>query len=356
MDRRIVIVTGSMSRGGAEGVIASISNELAKRGWDIYIISILSSKCEYDMFSTIKYIDISKKRNQILDIPRIVLTLRRKIKEINPSIVLSFMIAVNTVSWIATRGLKVCFVPSERNDPRIRNLFLKIFQRFVYVGSNHIIFQTLRAQSYFSNKTQRKSFIIPNPVKKISNERIISKTIVNIGRLSKQKNQKLLIDAFGEIVKEYPDYKLEIYGEGELKNELDDKIRIMGLSDRVSLCGKTGRIDRVLEKAYLFVLSSDFEGLSNALLEAMSFGIPCITTNCAGSEDVILDKFNGIIVPVNNKYALINAMKQVLNDDSFAAELGKRAKESMSRLDTQNIVDKWEDVLNRCIQETKTDY
>ena len=190
----IVIVTGSMARGGAEGVIASVANGLAKRGWKIHIVSLLFDACDYDLDSSVEYINISKeKNNQILDTPRLVYTLRRMIKQIQPDAVFSFMVAINIVTWKATRGLKVKYIPSERNDPdRGRNIVVKKLQSIAYAAADITVFQTTRAKEYFSKRIQQRSVVIPNPLREMP-EAVYRRTnrIVTAGRLTNQKNHKL---------------------------------------------------------------------------------------------------------------------------------------------------------------------
>lgn len=341
----IVIVTGSMVRGGAEGVIATVANGLARRGWKIYIVSILFNKWDYELESSIERVDISNEsRNQILDTPRLVASLRKTLKKINPEVVLSFMVAVNIVTWIATRRLKVKYIPSERNDPSIgRNLLIRILQNRAYGASSKTVFQTSRAKEYFSETIQRKGIIIPNPVREMPEAFYgASKKIVTAGRLSEQKNHKLLIDAFEQIHPIYPDFHVDIYGEGSMRDELQTYINDKNLSASIHLCGKVDNVPEMIRDAYMFVLPSDYEGLSNALLEAMGIGLPCITTNCAGSDDAIRDGENGLIVPIKDCDAMVKAIGKLIEDPTESIEIGKRARASMRRYNVEKVIDQWE--------------
>lgn len=346
--RDVVIVTGSMGRGGAEGVVASVANGLAQRGWKIHIVSLLFNTCDYDLEPSVECINISKeKKNQIIDTPRLVLTLRKIIKQIQPEVVFSFMVAINIVTWMATRGLKVKYIPSERNDPdKGRNKVVKKLQTIAYAAADTTVFQTTRAKEYFSDEIQKRSVIIPNPLRDMP-EAIYghTKRIVTAGRLSGQKNHRLLIDAFEAIHRDYPDFSVDIYGEGSMKDELQSYIDGNGLSSSVNLCGKVDNVPECIRNAYMFVLPSDYEGLSNALLEAMGIGLPCITTNCAGSDDAIQDGMNGLIVPVKDQKALESAMRRLIERPEQAIEIGKKARASMTRYKVENVIDQWETLL-----------
>ena len=344
----VVIVTGCMVRGGAEGVIATVANGLAQHGWKVHIISILFDRWDYELDPSIECIDISdEKRNQMLDTPRLAITLRRKIKQIKPVAALSFMVAVNIVTWLATRGLEIKYIPSERNDPdKGRSRLIKQLQAKAYGAADTTVFQTTRAKEYFSDTIQQKSVIIPNPLREMP-EAVYgaSKRIVTAGRLSEQKNHKLLIDAFFGLYKDHPDFSIDIYGEGTMKGELQAYIAERGLSESVHLCGKVDNVPECIRDAYMFVLPSDYEGLSNALLEAMGIGLPCITTNCAGSDDAIQDGKNGLIVPVRDREAMEKAIRQLIEDPEKAEEMGKKARASMSRYKVENVVEQWEMLL-----------
>lgn len=346
----IIMVTGSMIRGGAEGVLASVANGLAQRGWKIHIVSILFDQCDYVLHPSIEYISIAKpQNNQILDTPRMVGSLRKVIKELKPDVVISFMVTINIVTWMSTRGLNVKYIPSERNDPdKGVNGLIKLLQDKAYGAADVVVFQTTRAKEFFSYKIQQKGVIIPNPVKKMPEASSIkSKRIVTVGRLENQKNQKLLIDSFKEIYDDNKEFSVEIYGDGSLMRTISDYIKQIGLEGIVRLCGKVENIPEKIRDAYMFVLPSDYEGLSNALLEAMAIGLPCITTNCAGSDDAIQDGVNGLIVPVRDQNAMVKAMRRLLDNPSEASDMGIKARQSMDRYNYDYIIDQWELVLKK---------
>lgn len=348
--KKVVFVTGSMIRGGAEGVIASVANGLAKRGWKVYIISLLFEGCDYELDASIECINLARmKENKLFDSPRMILALRKTIKYLQSEIVVSFMVTINIVTWIATRGLKTKFIPSERNDPdKGTNSIIKILQKKAYGAADIVVFQTTRAMNFFPREIRNKGVIIPNPVRKMpkaSSER--KKTIVTAGRLEEQKNHKLLIDAFSSVYKTHKDFTVDIYGDGTMKDDLRRYIEERQLTEVVHLCGKIDNVPEHIRNAYMFVLSSDYEGLSNALLEAMAVGLPCITTNCAGSEDAIQSGKNGLIVPVGSKKELEDAISWMIENPADAMEIGKKARESMHKYNYDNIINQWENLLSQ---------
>jgi GalNAc-alpha-(1->4)-GalNAc-alpha-(1->3)-diNAcBac-PP-undecaprenol alpha-1,4-N-acetyl-D-galactosaminyltransferase len=331
---KVLFVTGSMGRGGAERVISIISNEFARVGWDVSIMQLLYSNCDYPLNANIRLIDVSKAgKNQTLDTPRLIRAVKKEIQESKPDAVISFMMTMNIVTAFACRGTGARFIPSERNDPSKGRSFLRAkLAEHAYVVSYRTVMQTERAKSFFPKKIQEKSVIIPNPVTvQVNAEGTNTNKIVAVGRLTEQKNHSMLIDSFYAVSKEYPGTILEIYGEGPKRNELQEKINGLGLSNRVSLKGNVLDVHERIKDAGLFVLSSNFEGTSNALLEAMMIGLPCISTDCAGSDEVIENGKSGIITPVGDTNSLTKAILKMLSDRKMAEEMARLGKERVSQ-------------------------
>ncbi len=345
MKKEIVIVTGSLRRGGAERVISILSNELVKRGWKIHICTMLFSAIGYDLDSQIDIIDLSQEnRNQIIDTPRMTKALRTTIRNIRPDAVVSFMLTINIVTWMATRGLGVRFIPSERNDPSTGRGKIKHWLSCrAYASSYKTVFQTERAKNYYSKKIQQNGVIIPNPVsidqKRDSNP---NHKIVSVGRLEPQKNRRLLIEAFSDIQKNHPEYTLHIYGEGSQENELKILIKELGINNAVTLHGNVSDVHRQIADAEMFVLSSDYEGLSNALLEAMMMGLPCITTDCAGAKEAVEDGVDGIIIPIRDRKKMAEAMERLISDADLRNRFSELAVKHSKQFEMRNVVTQWE--------------
>ena len=162
------------------------------------------------------------------------------------------------------------------------------------------------------------------------------------------ENQKLLVDAFALVSKDFPDYKLKIYGDGHLRDELQKQIEDYGLTEQVILMGAHKDIFNKISRASLFVLSSDFEGLPNTLIEAMCIGIPSVSTDCSpgGARELINDGENGFVVPCNNPQALAYAMNKVLSDNELAQKFSIEAKKISKRMESKEIAEKWIEFIN----------
>jgi glycosyltransferase involved in cell wall biosynthesis len=209
------------------------------------------------------------------------------------------------------------------------------------------VFQTEEARSFYKGKYDKKSVIISNPLKIESlpkpylEER--KRNIVTVGRLHPQKNQMLLIQAFEEIKDKYPDYNLIIYGEGVLRKELQEYINDNKLDSRIIMPGNVLNLLSLIKDSGIFILSSDFEGMPNALIEAMALGLPCISTDCpcGGPKSLIENGENGLLFEVGNKNQLINAIEYMINNPDKAKQMSEKAVNIRNTLNANHICEKW---------------
>ena len=323
---KILFCIGSMSKGGAERVISNLTNHLADKN-DVYIVATKIKNIAYTLNKNIRIMTLEnredKKQNFIIKNFKRIKALNKYIEEIRPDIIISFLPEPSyriLLLKILKRKLKV--IVSVRNDPKIeyKTRLNKFVMKILYPLANGFVFQTQEAKEYFSKKIQNKSTIIPNPINK---EFIVTpydgkrdKTIVTVGRLEEQKNHKLLIEAFSNIEKDYPEYKLLIYGSGSKEEELKQYVKGIGLIDKVEFKGNVNNVKEEIYKSGMFILSSNYEGMPNALIEAMALGLPVISTDCpcGGPRFLIENSKNGILVPVGKKQEMTEAIKYVLEN------------------------------------------
>ena len=349
--RKITFLIGSMGRGGAERVISILANSYAERGWKVDILLLLDNRCDYKLNNNINLIPIcDKDKSRIRQLPKWLTSIRAYVVQNKPKVIVSFIARINIITILACVGLNQHIIVSERNDPKSdgRSIFVRIATYLLYPLADGVVFQTKWAQSCFSKKIRNKSAIIPNPINiTIEATQIKKKKLVTVGRLREQKNHSMLINAFEKVYQDYPDYELYIYGEGKLREVLTRQVHKLKLTEAVFLPGNVSDIHEKMADAELFVLSSNYEGLSNALLEAMMMGLPCISTDCAGSNEVIENEKNGLLVPVGDTNKLANAMKRLIADKDFARELGNNAKRSSKFYSAEKVIGKWEKVIER---------
>lgn len=347
--KKIVMILGSMHRGGAERVISILSQDYAEKGWSVDVILLLFNNVEYILHPKVNVIDMAydERKSRIARVPKWLYGIRKYIKDSKPDVVLSFAARINILVKIACIGMKQRLFVSERNDPRCdgRSKLVDLLTKVLYPKTSACIFQTRRAASYFPNLNNK--VIIANPIMIFDiADKIKEHKIVAAGRLSAQKNQKLLIEAFSEISTRYPMYTLEIYGDGELLEELIQCAKDHGVEEKTVFHGNVFDLHKQIANAEIFVLSSDFEGLSNALLEAMMMGLPCISTNCAGSDEYIESEKNGLLVPVGNVEEMASALERLIKDEKLRIKLGEQAKMDSDIFSKDAILHKWHSLMD----------
>lgn len=354
-----------LTRGGAERVISGLANHFSDIGHPVILVTAYRPEYgEYAISPNVKRISLDGqytshplarwKNDYILAICK----LRILCKEYRPKILVSFSLASNTRNLIATAGMPIKRIISVRENPTVGydDIAKRSVARFLYPFTDGAVFQTEDAMQFFPEKLQKKSVVLFNPVRNhffITRREINCKNIVAIGRLKHVKNFGMLIRAFAQISDLFPQEKLLIYGQGELREELQSQIDSIGLCSRIRLCGVTNDVPSILKNAKLFVLSSDSEGMPNALMEAMSMGVPVISTDCpcGGPKVLIQDGVSGLLVPVGDTDAMAAAMGKLLSDESFAQRIGNAAKERARDLFyPPNVMREWEHYIGSFIK------
>lgn len=379
---KIFFITNAMGKGGAERVICNLTSYLSNKH-EITIISVNNTYVAYNLDSKIKYYTLddeytdiysnnSQNKKNINFLLKKMKTFFYRVKKLNkykeklkPDIIVAFTPTPSFITLISNKIKKVPTIVSIRNDPRkeFGNKKNYILMKLLYPKCNGFVFQTNEAKEYFDKKIQKKSEIIPNPINPIfiekSYQKNRNKEIVSVGRLEKQKNQKILIEAFANIASKYNEYKLIIYGEGKLREELQELIKKLNLSNKVFLPGNVENIKEKIYKAEMFVLSSEYEGMPNALMEAMALGVPVISTDCpcGGPKFLIKNNINGILVENKNKYELINAIEKIILNPNESKILGINASKISETLNPDIINRRWENyiekILTQDIEENK---
>lgn len=347
---KIVFVTPGMTFGGAERVISILANIWCDMGHDVSMfITATNREPVYKLNEKINVEYFADYNEKGISHFKLISAIRKFVNKEKADSVISFMNDVCAYTIVALMGTGIPVIYSERNDPNKTNQgkVEKLCRKIVEIGAKHIVFQTNGARSCYSEKVQRKSSIILNPVdlNKIPVRKVDDINyyeIVSVARLEPQKNQELLIDAFNTVNKKHKDAVLRIFGEGSLRNKLQNRIDELGLTDKVYLMGaKTDVLDWI-KKSFCFVLSSDFEGLPNSLIEAMCMGMPCISTDCSpGGARELLGEDKGIVVPCGNKEELAEAIDLYLEKKEIAMQYGEAAYELREEIDCNVIAKKW---------------
>ena len=318
--KKLVFTCDSMDAGGAEKVIATISNQMAKNNISVTIIGVSSTDSVnsfYNLNDGVTYITLANGSHKRIGSLKRVFLLRKVIKGIEPDAVISFLPHINVYTSLSLMFTKIPHIVSERNNPYINptNKLLRLLKKISFNLADGCVFQTQEAMDYYSYKLAKKSIIIKNPIELsfVPSNGVIerNKTVLAVGRLDVQKNYKCLLDAFKLFNdNKSKEYTLKVYGSGLLKDELLIYCKTIGIVSNVVFLGTDLKWHSKEYNDAMYILSSDYEGSSNSLAEAMALGIPSISTDCpiGGSRELIQDGINGYLVPVNDPIALANKM------------------------------------------------
>ena len=346
---RISFIIDQMRTGGAERVIANLSNQFVSQGHDVSVVMLneTSEQSYYPVDDGVRLIPIKRdyKKNNPL---KKILLLRNCIRDTTPDIIISFLYHINVYTYLASLGLRIPHIVSERNDPRSspKSKLLRISRCFVFNAADGCVFQTKNAKEFFSAKIRSGSEIIPNPVVLMHTPKEPfdrEKKITAAGRLVPQKNYDMMIRAFSAFSEKFPDYRLVICGEGSARTSIEALIRELGMENSVELLGQVENPHEIIYNSTAFALSSDYEGMPNALLEAMALGVPSVSTDCpcGGPSDLINDGENGMLVPVGDAGAMAAAFEAIATNSEFGEKLSAGAKPLRTAYSVETIAERW---------------
>ncbi|MBQ9516658.1 MAG: glycosyltransferase [Eubacterium sp.] len=390
--KKIYITLFTLATGGAERHVSHIANYLSDLGYDITIVLLSNGIVNYHLNSDIEVVDL-----QSLDYPNTIGSVNvfekiqlkyyklfsskkyewhdhkiwlnnyyfkkfeyyfSKQENIQNSLVISFMTVPNICASVSKKNMGYKLILAEFNSPsgefscdtpedKLRKKYFNECDGFV--------FQTEEERDYYSYLGNYKSAIIPNPLEVIdvqpSGKR--NKVIVNFCRLATVKNIPLLVDAFSMLYEDYPDYKLVIYGEGYEKQNILNHIKEKHLEDSIEIRPFSSNVLELVCNCAMFVSSSNIEGISNSMIEAMAIGLPTICTDCpAGGARMFIKSYeNGILTPVGDAEALYKAMKYMIENPDKAEQMGKKAMEIRETLKKEKILNKWGEFIKEVIEK-----
>ena len=359
---RILFLISTITGGGAAHVLTCLANQFAESGDDVGFITsyIETEKGEYPLDERITRFCLSDKRTGVLEKnfvwPRKIDKLCREFK---PDAVLSFLPEPNIRLLLGTSRKDFVRVVSVRSDPK-REYSSKLYAflaKRLYPKADGVVFQTEDARRWFGDKVAKNSVILYNQVDdKFFNlihtgER---RHIIATGRMTAAKNHKSLIEAFSRIADKIDD-DLYIYGDGALFEQTQALVNELGLENRIHLPGSVNDVADKIKGARVYVLSSIFEGMPNALLEALAMGVPCISTDCpcGGPHTVIEDGVNGILIPINDTDALAEKLIYAYENPDVMEQMGKNARERSDCFRSDRVYAEWRGFIEKLIENKK---
>jgi glycosyltransferase involved in cell wall biosynthesis len=351
---KIMFTISQLGGGGAERVISILSGKFYEQGYDVSITTLLDRPIVYQLNPNVKLIELKCKHSKIIGTIQQIKMLRQVYISESPDVIISFLPVVNMTAIIANKGLNGKLIVSERNDPykNPRKKIMRSIRDFLYHFSEGFVFQTPDARDYFGQYAIKRGTVIANPLaenlpKPYKGER--KKRFVTAVRLEPQKNIGMLIEAFSKFSLEFPNYTLEIYGEGSQREYLENKCKELNLSEKVLFKGFSKNIHEEILDAAAFILPSDYEGMSNSMLEALALGVPVISTDhpIGGARMFIKNRVNGLLTKVGNVDEMYNALKfSAINPDKMQL-MANNAVNIREQISVDNIVNQWMEYIDK---------
>lgn len=348
---KIDFYISSLSGGGAEKVLITIATQLAAAGHDTAIISLEKRPQFYQVSQNVELIRCCNrgKRAFIQD----YLQVGKHLKDRQADISVSFLSRCNWLLLLCSLWKNYKIIVCDRNNPvREHSRLAFLVSNLLYLRADRIVVQTSQIKSCYWKRIRKKISVIENCIDTKSLEKQVpyevqrEKVILSMGRLEKQKDFKTLIRAFSRICSDYPEWKVKIFGDGNMKEKLQKEIRTLGLEKRIILCGRTEKPFEEMCRASIFVLSSFYEGFPNVLCEALYAGDLCISSNCiSGPAELIDHGKNGWLFPVGDQMALAEILKKVISMETRSDAFRKRARKSVERLHLEKNIADWEHLL-----------
>ena len=355
MGKKILIFADHVGGGGAERVLSNLANFWTQAGNEIVIVQTDFAEIDknYALSDSIQIINMPpeshwKPLRYLIETIRFTQLLR-----IMPDFtILCFLMPKQFLCALASLFVKNRMVFSERNTPWLypRKKLHRMLRDWSFTRIDACVFQTPDAMHCFSRSIQKKSVIIPNPVSPALPEPYSGtrrKVVVTACRLAPQKNLPLLFRAFAQVHAEFPEYTLEVYGRGDNLEALQTLKQRLNLTDSIRLMGFSHHLHEQIRDAAMYVSSSNYEGISNSMLEAVALGIPTISTDCpvGGARITIQDGVNGLLVPVGDEQALYQAMKKLILNPELAQSISYKGTELRQTLNLAEIAKQWLELL-----------
>ncbi|WP_205479955.1 glycosyltransferase family 4 protein [Sphingomonas arenae] len=367
--RRVAFVLSGLGPGGAEGVIAKISERLVQADFDVTVIAfdrpdqpVFHAFHENVRLIRLALPPVRSRLGGPANIIRRFLRLRRTLRRERFDVVISFLTKINALTLAASAGTGTPVIVSERNNPLLQpnNRLWSLVLKPLYPRAHAIVLLTDASRSCLPPRERTRAVVIRNPAAPLPFELLGADgtRCVGVGRLTRQKGFDLLITAFSRIADRFPDWELVIWGEGPDRPLLEAQVRQLGLEGRVTLPGVTAKPGAWVESAAMLVLSSRYEGGPNVVIEAMATGLPVIATRCDfGPSELIDDGQDGLLVPPEDPEALASAMARMMADRRLRAELASAGHRRMiADASIDRVVGQWVDVIGSALRSRASEH
>ncbi|MDR0220794.1 MAG: glycosyltransferase [Lachnospiraceae bacterium] len=351
----LAVFVSSLARGGTERVVANLVEYMSGRGHQVTVVTPYQREAEYTLPAAAKRVisDISADEaagKRLGNFWRRFRKLRNVWLSEKPDVILSFIGKNNMMAIITSRRLGIPVAVAVRAPFPVEypTRLEACLAKFLFRYANGVILQTAASQSFFPPAVRRRVQVLRNPVApqfmRPRYEGAREKTVVAVGRTVGFKNHRMLIQAFAKVAGQFPEHRLLIYGEGELRERLKAEAASLGVAERVDLPGNSDCLWEDIYRASVYVLCSNYEGSPNSLIEAMLLGLPCIATDCPGGgvAELVEDGVNGLLIPMRDLAKLTESLRYLLENPAVAEALGREAHRLQSLYAPEVVYGEWE--------------
>lgn len=357
MNKEIILAGSILGQGGVGKILSFVADNLLKNGFIVTVLSLRNEERPSFLPDKAHFISLQKEKsnNRLLRRAEELCNLRKCLRKYKPFVICTFGSEPSVMVRLATVGFKnTTVISAERSDPYTLPKFWKIMSSWAYKHSDYCVFQLEKQRDFYGEKVRKKSFVIPNafiPKESDGGTVVERKVVVSAGRFVYQKGYDTLIRAFAKVSKTHPDYTLELYGGGEEKELYEGIIKEEGLEGKVKLFDYVKNVTAVIAGCSVFVLSSRFEGIPNVMIEAMSVGVPTVSTDCSpGGPAFLTDNGKrGLLVPVDDIDAMAMAICRIIEHSVLSNKLSASGSEICEILTESKIAAKWEEMFTNII-------
>lgn len=346
---------------GAERVLSEVAAGLADRGHDVTVLSFdrEGGTSFYPLPANIRRVRLGigtpENRAGFFETVRRMRALRRFIRTERPDVAIGFMHSMFIPLAFSLAGTGIPVIASEHIVPehyKTRPLqFLLLLASTPFAARITVLSESVKA--LYPSFMQTRMVVVPNPVRapgrlaQPGDAGHTQKTILNVGRLDPQKDQKTLIAAFALLSNQYPEWSLRIVGEGALRPSLEQEIKTLGLEQRISLPGVTSDIGAEYARSHIFAISSSYESFGLATAEALASGLPAVGfADCPGTNALIRNGLNGILVSGPDRtQSFANGLEALMHDAALRERYGAKAQETLALYKPEDILDIWEEIV-----------
>ncbi len=354
---RILFVIRDMVTGGAGKQLALIAGALSKRKHDVFVFTYYGGETQYSLAENVRYVAQNPMpRNKFSEYFFSPWNIRKQIKKIKPDCVISWRCNAGCFTVLGAAGMNVKTIFSERSDPFTETSVMLKLSSLICTFSDGGVFQLERVRQYY-RRLYKKSVVIHNPINETKDQILIpyekrKQKIVHVGRMMlSQKRQDVMLDAFKIFFECHPDYTLHFFGDGQDLESVKKMALEKGLSDCVIFHGAVGNILESIKDAKMLVLTSDYEGIPNVILEAFVAGVPVVSTDCSpgGARVLIDDGVNGFLASVADPLTIAKKMMELTSSKAIANRFIVNGKHKLRQFDVERIVQKWEEYLKNIL-------